>query len=78
MTIIDLCCSALPSSGHPHKDGGQTAFLFCPCSKGMMAWIAQGLEKVVPQPDLKSKESAPAEQPAEVHQLDSHTSLCVA
>lgn len=32
----------------------------------MIAWIAQGLEKVVPQPDLKVKESpAAAEQ---VHQ----------
>ncbi|XP_034535777.1 cyclic nucleotide-gated cation channel beta-1-like [Notolabrus celidotus] len=34
--------------------------------KGMIAWIAQGLEKVVPQPDLKGKEPPPAEQPAEV------------
>ncbi|XP_030269122.1 cyclic nucleotide-gated cation channel beta-1-like [Sparus aurata] len=34
--------------------------------KGMIAWIAQGLEKVVPKPELKSKESAEAEQPAEV------------
>ncbi|XP_047187414.1 cyclic nucleotide-gated cation channel beta-3 isoform X2 [Scophthalmus maximus] len=33
--------------------------------KGMLAWIAQGLEKVVPQPDLKVKESAAAERPAE-------------
>ncbi|GLD74648.1 cyclic nucleotide-gated cation channel beta-1, partial [Lates japonicus] len=33
--------------------------------KGMIAWIAQGLEKVVPQPDLKNKESTPAELPAE-------------
>ncbi|AWP01028.1 putative cyclic nucleotide-gated cation channel beta-1-like [Scophthalmus maximus] len=36
--------------------------------KGMLAWIAQGLEKVVPQPDLKVKESAAAERPAEVGQ----------
>ncbi len=35
----------------------------------MIAWIAQGLEKVVPQPELNRKESPPAEQPAEVHQL---------
>ncbi|KAF0042673.1 hypothetical protein F2P81_004010 [Scophthalmus maximus] len=34
--------------------------------KGMLAWIAQGLEKVVPQPDLKVKESAAAERPAEI------------
>lgn len=35
----------------------------------MIAWIAEGLEKVVPHPDLKSKESPPAEPPAEVQQL---------
>lgn len=28
-----------------------------------MAWISQGLEKVVPQPELKSKEPTAAEQP---------------
>ncbi|XP_042267443.1 cyclic nucleotide-gated cation channel beta-1-like [Thunnus maccoyii] len=33
--------------------------------KGMIAWIAQGLEKVVPQPDLKNKEPPSAEQPTE-------------
>ncbi|XP_068187208.1 cyclic nucleotide-gated channel beta-3 isoform X3 [Antennarius striatus] len=32
--------------------------------KGMMAWIAEGLDKVVPHPDLKTKET-PAECPAE-------------
>ncbi|XP_070687387.1 cyclic nucleotide-gated channel beta-3 [Pempheris klunzingeri] len=31
--------------------------------KGMIAWIAQGLEKVIPQPEMKTKES---DQPAEV------------
>ncbi|XP_030574881.1 cyclic nucleotide-gated cation channel beta-1 isoform X4 [Archocentrus centrarchus] len=36
--------------------------------KGMIAWISQGLEKVVPQPELKSKDPPLAEQPAEVHQ----------
>nr|XP_012778587.2 cyclic nucleotide-gated cation channel beta-3 isoform X4 [Maylandia zebra] len=36
--------------------------------KGMIAWISQGLEKVVPQPELKSKEPPTAEQPAEVRQ----------
>lgn len=30
--------------------------------KGMMAWISQGLEKVVPQPELRSRESPAAEQ----------------
>ena len=35
----------------------------------MIAWIAQGLEKVVPKPELKSKESAGADQPAEVLKL---------
>ncbi|XP_041804631.1 cyclic nucleotide-gated cation channel beta-3 [Chelmon rostratus] len=35
--------------------------------KGMIAWLAQGLEKVVPHvPDVKSKESPPAEPPTEV------------
>lgn len=33
--------------------------------KGMIAWISQGLEKVVPQPDLKPKETPAAEPPAE-------------
>ncbi|XP_022605653.1 cyclic nucleotide-gated cation channel beta-1 [Seriola dumerili] len=38
--------------------------------KGMIAWLTQGLEKVVPHPqaELKSKESPPAEPPAEVQQ----------
>ncbi|KAM7405605.1 hypothetical protein PAMP_000040 [Pampus punctatissimus] len=44
--------------------------------KGMIAWLAQGLEKVVPQPDVKSKEQPeaeqstkqPTEQPPEVQQ----------
>ncbi|XP_034038724.1 cyclic nucleotide-gated cation channel beta-1-like isoform X2 [Thalassophryne amazonica] len=30
--------------------------------KGIVSWITQGLEKVVPQPDLKNKELAPSEQ----------------
>ncbi|KAK7912862.1 hypothetical protein WMY93_013073 [Mugilogobius chulae] len=37
-----------------------------PTSKGMIAWISQGLEKVVPHPELKNKESPPAEKPVEV------------
>ncbi|KAM4744836.1 cyclic nucleotide-gated channel beta-1 isoform 2-T2 [Anableps anableps] len=36
--------------------------------KGMMAWISQGLEKVVPQPDLKSKEFTAAERQVQVQQ----------
>lgn len=35
-------------------------------SKGMIAWLTQGLEKVVPHPELKNKDSPPAEPPAEV------------
>ncbi|XP_060908933.1 cyclic nucleotide-gated cation channel beta-3 [Labrus mixtus] len=31
--------------------------------KGMIAWITQGLEKVVPQPELKSKEPPPPPPP---------------
>lgn len=36
-----------------------------------MAWISQGLEKVVPQPDLKVKEPvvATVEPPSQVNQL---------
>lgn len=55
----------------------------------MMAWITQGLEKVVPQPDLKGKESAApvpapaavpalaaaAEPPSEVHQEKNNVSI---
>ncbi|XP_027871730.1 cyclic nucleotide-gated cation channel beta-3 isoform X2 [Xiphophorus couchianus] len=36
--------------------------------KGMMAWISQGLEKVVPQPELRSRESPAAEQQLQVQQ----------
>ncbi|XP_062247622.1 cyclic nucleotide-gated cation channel beta-3 isoform X2 [Platichthys flesus] len=32
--------------------------------KGMLAWFTQGLEKVVPQPDLKNKDSAEVHQAA--------------
>ncbi|XP_037550701.1 cyclic nucleotide-gated cation channel beta-1 [Nematolebias whitei] len=35
---------------------------------GMMAWISQGLEKVVPQLELKSKDVSTAEQLVQVHQ----------
>lgn len=55
----------------------------------MMAWITQGLEKVVPQPDLKGKESAApvappvpvapaaaaAEPPSEVHQEKNNVNI---
>ncbi|KAJ4922284.1 hypothetical protein JOQ06_021628, partial [Pogonophryne albipinna] len=34
--------------------------------KGMMAWISEGLEKVVPQPDLKKETRAEPEQHTEV------------
>lgn len=44
-------------------------FCFYYHRKGMIAWIAQGLEKVVPQPELTKKETPTVEQPAEVHQL---------
>ncbi|KAM9408334.1 cyclic nucleotide-gated channel beta-3 [Pholidichthys leucotaenia] len=37
-----------------------------PTRKGMISWISQGLEKVVPQPDLKNKETS--DQPAQVHE----------
>lgn len=44
-----------------------------------MAWITQGLEKVVPQPDLKGKESAApaaaAEPPSEVHQKKNNVNI---
>lgn len=41
------------------------------CRKGVMAWISHGLEKVVPQPDLKGKEpvGAAVEPPSQVNQL---------
>ncbi|KAG7482167.1 hypothetical protein JOB18_014676 [Solea senegalensis] len=35
---------------------------------GMLAWFAQGLEKVVPQPELKSKDTAAGGQPTEAQQ----------
>ncbi|XP_034385719.1 cyclic nucleotide-gated cation channel beta-1 [Cyclopterus lumpus] len=41
--------------------------------KGMMAWIAQGLEKVVPQPDINRKETPAAQQPTEVQQTAAST-----
>lgn len=45
----------------------------------MMAWITQGLEKVVPQPDLKGKElaapAAAAEPPSEVRQEKNNVSI---
>ncbi|KAK9542155.1 hypothetical protein VZT92_000042 [Zoarces viviparus] len=44
---------------------------------GMMAWIAQGLEKVVPQPDVNRKETPPAQPPTEVRQTAAATELQV-
>lgn len=41
--------------------------------KGMVAWIAKGLDKVVPQPDVKGKDSA--EQPAAVLTLHTQHSV---
>ncbi|XP_032417546.1 cyclic nucleotide-gated cation channel beta-3 isoform X3 [Xiphophorus hellerii] len=41
--------------------------------KGMMAWISQGLEKVVPQPELRSRESPAAEQQLQVQQAAAPT-----
>lgn len=46
----------------------------------MVAWIAQGLEKVVPQPDAKTKDSAaeqPAEPPAEVRPPPAPPTSCL-
>lgn len=65
-----LCCSAVSSSVQqlPDKDIGSFSCSVSCHRKGVIAWIAQGLEKVVPQPDVKSRESPPAEQPTEVHQ----------
>ncbi|XP_072320739.1 cyclic nucleotide-gated channel beta-1 [Eucyclogobius newberryi] len=40
-----------PQSNNPDDD------------KGMIAWISQGLEKVVPHPELKNKESPPEKPP---------------
>lgn len=48
----------------------------------MMVWLTQGLEKVVPQPDLKGKESAApavpaaaAGPPSEVHQKKNNVNI---
>ncbi|XP_041636730.1 cyclic nucleotide-gated cation channel beta-1-like [Cheilinus undulatus] len=70
MSMLGWISSAFPqpavspklsqTSSTPSKEENTTA------RKGMIAWIAQGLEKVVPQPDLKSKEPPPAEQPTEM------------
>ncbi|XP_062417958.1 cyclic nucleotide-gated cation channel beta-3 isoform X2 [Pungitius pungitius] len=48
-----------------------------PEEEGLMAWIAEGLEKVVPQPDVKTKGTPAAQQPAEVHQTSAATVLQV-
>ncbi|XP_042343057.1 cyclic nucleotide-gated cation channel beta-1-like [Plectropomus leopardus] len=39
----------------------------------MIAWISQGLEKVVPKPELSRKETAAAEPPAEVRRAAAET-----
>lgn len=61
---VPPCCQR-PLSNKPSLM--PTTFLH---RKGMIAWITEGLEKVVPQPDLKSKE--PAEPHTEVQQLLQH------
>ncbi|KAM8893785.1 cyclic nucleotide-gated channel beta-1 isoform 2-T2 [Spinachia spinachia] len=48
-----------------------------PEEEGLMAWIAEGLEKVVPKPDVKRKGTPAAQQPAEVHQTSAATELQV-
>ncbi|XP_053270533.1 cyclic nucleotide-gated cation channel beta-3 [Pleuronectes platessa] len=48
----DTTTSTTTSTTPPATEENPTA------RKGMLAWFAQGLEKVVPQPDLKNKDSA--------------------
>ncbi|XP_077942247.1 uncharacterized protein cngb1a isoform X4 [Gasterosteus aculeatus] len=45
--------------------------------KGLMAWIAEGLEKVVPQPDVKRKGTPATQEPAKVYQTSAATELQV-
>ncbi|XP_035017289.2 cyclic nucleotide-gated cation channel beta-3 isoform X2 [Hippoglossus stenolepis] len=68
-TTTSTTTSTTPSTTPPATEENPTA------RKGMLAWFAQGLEKVVPQPDLKNKDSevhpaaaAPAEPQANVRQ----------
>lgn len=88
-----LTCSqaVVPSSEaterpSPPKPAESVLFPVSNRRKGMMAWITQGLEKVVPQPDLKGKESAvpaaaaaapaaAAEPPSEVHQKKNNVNI---
>lgn len=70
VTLLIQLSSEVPDLGSAASDYDKL-YIYCQClsnRKGMIAWIAQGLEKVVPQPDLKNKESIPAELPAEVRQ----------
>ncbi|CAB1448810.1 unnamed protein product [Pleuronectes platessa] len=54
----DTTTSTTTSTTPPATEENPTA------RKGMLAWFAQGLEKVVPQPDLKNKDSAEVHQAA--------------
>ncbi|XP_032375216.1 cyclic nucleotide-gated cation channel beta-1 isoform X2 [Etheostoma spectabile] len=65
LTWISAALPQPPVSPKLDRDNTPTKEEKAP-GKGMMAWISQGLEKVVPQPDLNKKETS--ELPIEVHQ----------
>ncbi|XP_032417547.1 cyclic nucleotide-gated cation channel beta-3 isoform X4 [Xiphophorus hellerii] len=62
-----------PEAAPPPAVAPPTAPEEAAARKGMMAWISQGLEKVVPQPELRSRESPAAEQQLQVQQAAAPT-----
>ncbi|XP_013881009.1 cyclic nucleotide-gated cation channel beta-1 isoform X2 [Austrofundulus limnaeus] len=70
--VLTWISSALPQPAVPAnittKDEAAAAVSKPEDETGMIAWISQGLEKVVPQLELKSKDLSAAEQQAQVHQ----------
>ncbi|KAM9860603.1 cyclic nucleotide-gated channel beta-1 [Aulostomus maculatus] len=59
VTFKDECAHEAPKVEKPKQEVESSEG----SRKGVMAWISQGLEKVVPQPDLKSKEPSSEEPP---------------
>ncbi|XP_070411166.1 cyclic nucleotide-gated channel beta-3 isoform X3 [Nothobranchius furzeri] len=68
--VLTWISSALPQPVVPanlNRPNTATKEETAEARKGMVAWISQGLEKVVPQPELKSKESPAVAQQVQVH-----------
>lgn len=62
MTTTTMMTTTIKSRLIPH--------CFSPGRSGMIGWVAQGLTKVLPQPDSKYKETEEKEEHTEVRRTD--------